>query len=98
MARIALGIAFAIIGFILLLPLLIPLFIIFFIVILTSLKGFDFTAITMRDIIVGIAALIPISIIIGYIAQLLTLPLTVFSRFFPLMFLRELDPELNFEV
>jgi hypothetical protein len=96
-AKLVLGIVCTIISFLLLLPLLIVLLIIFILVYFTSLQGFNFSAMTMRDVGIGIVLLIPAFLLISYLAQLLTLPVTVFSRFFPLMFLRELDPDLNFE-
>jgi len=96
-AKVVLGIVCAIISFLLLLPLLIVLLIIFILVYFTMLQGFDFAAITIRHIVMGIILLIPFSLLIAYVAQVFTLPVIVFSRFFPLMFLRELDPNLNFE-
>jgi hypothetical protein len=96
-AKVVLGIACAIISFLLLLPLLIVVLIIFILVYFTSLQGFNFSAMTMRDVGIGIVLLIPAFLLIGYVTQVFTLPVTVFSRFFPLMFLRELDPDLNFE-
>lgn len=96
-AKVVLGIACVIIGFLLLLPLFIVLLIIFILVYITSLRGFNFSAMTMRDVGIGIVFLIPVFLLIGYVVQVLTLPVIVFSRFFPLMFLKELDPNLNFE-
>jgi len=96
-AKLVLGIVCAIISFLLLIPLFIVLLIIFILVYFTMLQGFDFSAMTMRDVGIWIILLIPFSLLIAYIAQVFTLPVTVFSRFFPLMFLRELDPDLNFE-
>jgi len=62
---------------------------------ITSLADLTLTPLVIAAIIVGIIAVILLSWAISYIIVLITLPLSVFLRFYGLIFLQRLEPTIN---
>jgi hypothetical protein len=99
--------AFAMVGGIIAMIISLPLIIVFIAAVifaaivaaaalgLSSLADITMTPVVLAAIIVGVVLLIAISLAISYLIALVTLPITVFMRFYSLIFLQRIAPDIK---